>query len=105
MTNTWGSYSWWGPAPFAAFGFLGAFGLILLAILVVVMIALKGYALWYAAKRDEKWWFVIMLIVNTAGILELCYLIFVVKKWHTGLKGGTISGNETKPDSNGSQAA
>ena len=55
---------------------------ILGAIVLIAIIALKGYALWYAAKRDEKWWFVVMLIINTAGILELVYLVFIVKKWH-----------------------
>lgn len=41
-------------------------------------VAWKGIALWYAAKRDEKWWFIAMLVINTVGILEICYLIFVV---------------------------
>jgi hypothetical protein len=39
----------------------------------------KGMALWHAAKRDEKPWFVILLIVNTMGILEIIYLLFVAK--------------------------
>ena len=48
-------------------------------ILLVLVVALKGLALWHAVKRGEKWWFVIMLIVNTAGLLELVYLAFVAK--------------------------
>jgi methionyl-tRNA synthetase len=39
----------------------------------------KGLALWHAAKRDDKWWFIGLLVVNTVGILELCYLLFVVR--------------------------
>lgn len=39
----------------------------------------KGLALWHAAKRNEKWWFIALLVINTAGILEICYLVFVVK--------------------------
>ena len=39
----------------------------------------KGLALWFAARREEKIWFVIFLLVNTVGILELVYLIFVAK--------------------------
>lgn len=39
----------------------------------------KGLALWHAAKRNEKWWFILLLIVNTVGILEICYLAFVVR--------------------------
>lgn len=38
-----------------------------------------GFALWYAARRGEKWWFILFLIVHTAGILELIYLLFVVR--------------------------
>ncbi|MES2314743.1 MAG: DUF5652 family protein [Patescibacteria group bacterium] len=61
-------------------------GMILLGILAAVffalVIALKGYALWHAAKRDEKWWFIALLILNTAGILEAVYIIFFVKEWH-----------------------
>jgi len=85
MMHSFDNYSWWGPGQLGSMGVFGVLGLILTVILVIVMIALKGYALWYAAKRDEKWWFVIILIINTAGILELVYLIFIVKKWHTKL--------------------
>ncbi|PIR69397.1 MAG: hypothetical protein COU47_03440 [Candidatus Niyogibacteria bacterium CG10_big_fil_rev_8_21_14_0_10_46_36] len=40
----------------------------------------KGFALWRAAHRNDKWWFVVFLIVNTAGILEIVYLIVTRKK-------------------------
>ncbi len=59
---------------------VAGFSIIFIAIFLIV-IALKGYSLWTAAKRDEKWWFIILLIVNTMGILELIYLYFVAKKW------------------------
>lgn len=82
MMNSFGNM-FWGAGPFWGFGILGVLGGALMIVLVVAIIALKGYALWYAAKRDEKWWFVIMLIINTAGLLELAYLLFVVKRWQT----------------------
>ncbi len=42
----------------------------------------KGLALWHAARRGEPWWFVILLVVNTASILEIVYLFAVAKlKW------------------------
>lgn len=50
-------------------------------VLFIAIIVLKGYALWHAAKRNEKWWFIVILILNTLGILELIYLTFIVKKW------------------------
>jgi hypothetical protein len=39
----------------------------------------KGLALWHSAQRRQPWWFVILLIVNTIGILEIIYLFFVAK--------------------------
>lgn len=36
-----------------------------------------GLALWHAARRQEKGWFVFFLLVHTAGIGEILYLIFV----------------------------
>lgn len=56
-------------------------GAVLFFILMFAVVALKGYALWNAAKRDEKGWFVALLIINTFGVLELVYLYFVVGKW------------------------
>ena len=68
-------------SPLWFFG-IGGLGILLATLLVLVVLALKGYSLWHAARRSEKWWFVILLVVNTMGILELCYLFFVVGKWH-----------------------
>ncbi len=56
-------------------------GIAIVAVLVILIVVLKGYALWHAAKRDEKGWFIALLLLNTAGILELIYLYFIVKKW------------------------
>ena len=39
----------------------------------------KGLALWHAGRRGQPWWFVVMLIVNTVGILEIIYLFAVCK--------------------------
>jgi hypothetical protein len=54
---------------------------ILLFILAVGLLALKGYSLWIAARRDDKGWFVALLILNTVGILELIYLYFIADIW------------------------
>jgi len=37
----------------------------------------KGIALWHAARRGEKVWFGVLMVVNTVGILEIIYLLFV----------------------------
>lgn len=49
-------------------------------ILSVWSIIWKGFALWHAARLGHKRWFVVLLIVNTVGILEILYLVFVVRK-------------------------
>lgn len=51
-------------------------GLVLLSIWAVFW---KGLALWHAAKSNERWWFLVLLIVNTMGILEIVYLFGVRK--------------------------
>jgi len=37
----------------------------------------KGLALWHASRRGQYWWFIIMLVVNTIGILEIVYLFAI----------------------------
>ena len=38
-----------------------------------------GLALWHAAARKEKWYFIFFFLFHTAGILEFLYLLFVAK--------------------------
>lgn len=40
----------------------------------------KGVALWKAVKNNSKWWFVIILVVNTLGILEILYIFYFSRK-------------------------
>ena len=55
---------------------------VLLLLIVIWSLFWKGHALWHASRRSQPWWFVIMLILNTAGILEIIYLFAVIKlKW------------------------
>jgi len=51
----------------------------LFALLLIWSLVWKGLALWEAAKREDKAWFVILYVVNTLGILEIIYLFAVVK--------------------------
>ena len=58
----------------------GAFGSSFFILPVILWsLAATGLALWHAAKRGEVWWFVFFLFVHTAGIVELLYLLFVVR--------------------------
>lgn len=62
-----------------------------LVVLVLWSLTWKALALWRAAKRGEKIWFVVFLLVNTAGILEIIYLFLV-----TGAKLSDFDMSEEK---------
>jgi len=47
---------------------------------VILEITLKGFALWRAAQRGEKGWFVALMVINTVGIFPLVYLLVTGKK-------------------------
>ncbi|MHB1391158.1 MAG: DUF5652 family protein [Thermoleophilia bacterium] len=53
---------------------------VLLAVLVIWEIPWKGLALWRAARNDSKPWFILLLVVNTVGILEICYIFFFSRR-------------------------
>lgn len=75
MNNYWGGgQGWFINMPFWAAPFLGF-------IMVAALWSLfwKGLALWHSAQRGSPWWFVILLVVNTLGILEIIYLFAVAK--------------------------
>jgi hypothetical protein len=46
-----------------------------LPLLAIWSLGWKGLALWRAAKRDEKYWYLAILILNTMGILPILYLL------------------------------
>ncbi len=52
---------------------------------VILLLALwvlpwKGVALWKAARRAEKWWFVALLVVNSLAILDIIYIFYFSRK-------------------------
>jgi len=54
-------------------------------LLVFWILAWKGLALWRAAKNDQKIWYVVLLVFNFLGLLEIIYLLFFQKEgklWH-----------------------
>lgn len=48
-------------------------------VFIVWVLVWKGFALWRAAHNKSKWWFGVMLIINTAGLLEIVYLFIFSK--------------------------
>ncbi len=69
------SNEWW----FAHFPVLAELFVPVVILLVLWSVFWKGLALWHSARRSQPWWFVIMLVVNTVGILEIIYLFAVAK--------------------------
>ena len=51
-------------------------GMVVFVLLIVWCIIWKGLALWKSARKNHKAWFIILLIVNTLGILEILYVLW-----------------------------
>ncbi len=78
-----GFFSPWYSSPMTGMFFpFMFFFLPFLILLAVWTIAIKGYALWHAAKNGQKEWFIALLILNTIGILELVYLVWFCPDHH-----------------------
>ncbi len=50
---------------------------LVLTVLFAWTIFWKGRALWKAANKKQLAWFIIFLIVNTMGILEIFYIYYL----------------------------
>jgi len=35
----------------------------------------KGFALWKAARKSQKYWYVALLVINSVGLLPIAYLL------------------------------
>jgi len=73
----------WNYAGMGSRGFYDAWmgswlGIFLLP-LVVWSIFWKGWALWKSARSGSTAWFIILLLLNTAGILEIIYIFLVAR--------------------------
>ncbi|MGB9911305.1 MAG: DUF5652 family protein [Microgenomates group bacterium] len=49
----------------------------------------KGWALWKASQKRQLLWFIILLVLNTTGLLEIAY-IFYLNRWDLD-KGRVLS--------------
>ena len=52
----------------------------LLAAIIAWGVLWKGIALWHAARGSQLGWYLALIIINTAGILEIIYLLFFRRK-------------------------
>lgn len=51
-------------------------------VLVIWETAWKGFALWRAGQRGDSTWFIALLLLNTAGILPITYLLLTKGRPH-----------------------
>ena len=63
----------------------GVFAVPLLALVIIWSLAIKGVALWKAARKGHKVWFVVFLLLSDVGVLELIYLTWFSKEKHAVL--------------------
>ncbi len=65
-------------------GFLGGLSPaaqgVLAVFITVWSIVWKGLALWRSAKKEHKYWFIALLVINTLGLLEILYYFVFSKK-------------------------
>ena len=52
----------------------------LMLLILLWVLPWEGYALWTAAKRGEKWWFIALLVLNTLALFEIFYIFVIAKK-------------------------
>ncbi|MGC9599639.1 MAG: DUF5652 family protein [Minisyncoccia bacterium] len=71
------SYGSWAPV---GLGWSAGVGGLILILLIIWSLIWKGLALWKSAREGSKVWFVVFLVVNTIGILEILYLYVFSKK-------------------------
>lgn len=50
-----------------------------IALIAVWSLIWKGFALWKASHKEQKIWFVLLLGVNSVGILEILYIFWLNK--------------------------
>jgi len=53
---------------------------LLFIILTAWSLVWKGIALWKAGRNSQMVWFIVILAVNTIGILEIIYIFFLSNK-------------------------
>jgi len=66
---------------------------ILIILIAFRTIPWKGVALWKSAGQKDKIWFIIMLLVNTLGILEILYIFIFSKRGGQSVQPEQVTNN------------
>lgn len=61
---------------------------VMLLIIMLWVLPWKGYALWNAARLSHKWWFIVLLVINTLAILDIIYIFAVARKARRNIDKG-----------------
>ncbi len=65
---------WGGQDIFAG---LSESQIMLLVVVQIWDLIWKGFALWRAARRRDTLWFVLLILINSAGLLPVFYLFYI----------------------------
>lgn len=60
--------------------------LFLFVLIMLWVLPWKIYSLWTAAKRGDKKWFIVLILVNSLAILDIIYIFVVAKKQWSDIK-------------------
>lgn len=72
----------------------GLFSILWLA-LIVWSLYWKGIALWKAARLYDRNWFILLLIVNIFGIIEIFYIYRIAKQKENKIRADLETKKET----------
>ena len=70
-----------GMDPFVTLSGLPLWVMLVFIVASIWSLGWKGVALWKAAQLSHKRWFILLLIANTLGILDIIYIRFVARKF------------------------
>ncbi|EKD80512.1 MAG: hypothetical protein ACD_40C00072G0003 [uncultured bacterium] len=68
--NSWENMMSWGGRPWMGAGF---------GLLAIWSLIWSGMALWKSARNGDRYWFLALLLIHTAGILDILYLFVFAK--------------------------
>lgn len=63
---------------------LGMAFIIFIVLTVIWSFVWKGVALWRCGRNNQLAWYIVILVLNTCGILEIIYLIWFQRKKDSG---------------------
>ena len=60
--------------------------MIILGVLIIWSVIWNGFGLWHAARNKQLGWFIAIMVINSAGLLPIIYLLWFRPKKETAVK-------------------